>query len=48
MKLADPFNSTKDTFMSKAQGKFDFSYHNVFKERATLPKITSRHLPPSI
>lgn len=44
MKLAESFNSI-DSFISKAQGKFDFSCHNTLKERATLPKITSSHLP---
>jgi len=30
MKLAGCFNGTKTSYMSKNQGKFDFSYHDPF------------------
>jgi len=30
MKLAGCFNGTKTSYMSKDQGKFDFSYHDPF------------------
>jgi len=31
VKLAGFFNGSKISYMSKDQGKFDFSYHNLFK-----------------
>jgi len=31
MKLAGCFNGTKTSYMSKDQGKFDFSCHDPFK-----------------